>query len=1759
MARQNPFVILLSILLIPVFATAGDELANPGERPYEAISSNAGVTLSFGTLSVDWVAADGGGEIPALPGAGEFGVAGAPRLPVYSELIAVPDGMDLAVANVQADWEELGVHDFAHDPGQEDDAEPDVGKYERAFARSSETVIIGETGRWRDLRIAPVAIQPIRVDPATGITRLAQNLQVQFTFVPGDGDEYDPPGVSEALLPIYEEYVINAADFIDYDEVVRGTYLIIYPSAWVNEAEDLAAWRTRTGFHVQLATTDETGTSFSSIYDYIESVYETADPPLEYVVLLGDMDSPANIATEYIDPGVPWPIDPAIATDHKYTYDLSGGDTFENVLPRYLIGRISVDNTGQLRTVINKIFQYEQEPLEGNPERWTRGVTIADESYAISCGLTQDWVKYKMLDDGFTNVEQVVRESIWDDPGTQAIADAINDNVSWVTYRGFGSHTSWAGPYFYNSDVDSRIFNTDNAPVITSMVCGGGAFDETDDDPCFGEKWIRHGSPTDLKGAVAFIAPSEIDTHTRWNNMLLGAWYVGLFDQGLRTLGQNLLSAEIQLYNNYPLMWNPYGSNENSVWFYFHSYNILGDPALQLRAEAPRTIEVDHPAVLKANDTHAEVMVFDQYGMPVSNAMVVITRDDDEILGMQRTNHGGVADVPLAGGPEEGALAITVTRPDIVPYQSELNGAGNGIVSLLGVQGVEIDSDLNTNGDGLLNPGELINPRSFMRVEADGGLEQVLVSINVPLEYGDATVPYQFHGSQGEGETFQSTNLRFRLRENLTNGTRVPVTYQVYSNGGTLTHLAQLPPVAAPVLKEASQVFFSDWGPGDTARLNLHLANDNQDVGAGTVSGSIVVDDLFVTVLDGEGAWPAVGPGAGDVPMNNYFRLSVDEDAYPGHVAEAKVLLTTQRGFIQVVELELEVEGAGPNAPTGPAGPGYFVFEDNDAGYEFQPNFIYESIHDAGGTDIGLDDEGNNEDDVVTVDLPFTFTFWDKEYTQLSICSNGWMSFGHSDFFFFRNRPIPGALTPFAAILPLWDDLILDNTNSGVYTYYNEENDWFVIEYYRVWHYDDLNWWGEPEGPPMNFQVLLLDPAVHEAPGGLGLIAILYDDIHNQDVTENYLTAGIISPNGKQALQYEFANENPATAAGVEDGRQLLIAAAGADWYSDPNVEFRPPVVQMNATGGGTGGAEVEISNTGGRATTIEIWPEGIDYGWGVPGGENDEAGGPDNVGYRWYDSRESFGPEYQWVNVAQPANIVPLNEGNPQGYASVSGEIELPWAFPFYGEEYGILWICESGYVTFADPGEHGMEVNTSLPRPYAPHAAIFPYWDNVGTDEGGQVYARATENAFVVTWSNVRQLEWDSEDGPYTFQLVLTPDGAIHTQYNQMQPATNSATIGVQNMAGDDGLLTAYNTAVPGFLADELTVRFAPGLPWLSVTPWTYNLGPGESVNVSLTGDASELAPGLHEGRLLLLSNLDDKAYTLPVDFLVASDDIGYAPVIGDVPGESLGDGESFAPISLDPYVEDWDNPDSEIAWTIYGSDSLQVDVSDDRVVTITPHPDWVGSATLSFRASDPFLNYETVSATFDRGGQNDGPRFDSAIPDALGEIALGESVLFSVTASDPEEDEVELEWYHNGGFIGDGESVTVEFETEGDQTVRVLATDGEGEMGELVWTGNAFDAGLAERDNRVLPDRFAVESVYPNPFNAAVVLRYSLPTTSDVRLVVYNLLGREVARRAVHAAPAGRHEIALDATRWASGLYFLEWKAGDAREVRKAVLLK
>ncbi len=94
---------------------------------------------------------------------------------------------------------------------------------------------------------------------------------------------------------------------------------------------------------------------------------------------------------------------------------------------------------------------------------------------------------------------------------------------------------------------------------------------------------------------------------------------------------------------------------------------------------------------------------------------------------------------------------------------------------------------------------------------------------------------------------------------------------------------------------------------------------------------------------------------------------------------------------------------------------------------------------------------------------------------------------------------------------------------------------------------------------------------------------------------------------------------------------------------------------------------------------------------------------------------------------------------------------------------------------------------------------------------------------------------------------------------------------------------------------------------------------------------------------------------------------------------------------------------------------------------------------------------------------------------------------------------------------------------------------------------------------RNEPGIPARFKLEQNYPNPFNPGTNIRYQIADSRNVRLTVYDVLGREVVVLVSERKAPGTYEVRFDGSSLASGIYFYRIRAGSYVETRKLVLLR
>jgi endo-1,4-beta-xylanase len=100
---------------------------------------------------------------------------------------------------------------------------------------------------------------------------------------------------------------------------------------------------------------------------------------------------------------------------------------------------------------------------------------------------------------------------------------------------------------------------------------------------------------------------------------------------------------------------------------------------------------------------------------------------------------------------------------------------------------------------------------------------------------------------------------------------------------------------------------------------------------------------------------------------------------------------------------------------------------------------------------------------------------------------------------------------------------------------------------------------------------------------------------------------------------------------------------------------------------------------------------------------------------------------------------------------------------------------------------------------------------------------------------------------------------------------------------------------------------------------------------------------------------------------------------------------------------------------------------------------------------------------------------------------------------------------------------------------------------------------DIDAVEQRETGVPNEFALCQNYPNPFNASTTIRYTLPKGMKVKVVVHDLLGKEVATLVNNNMKAGDHTVEWNTENMASGIYIYKLITKDFAQAKKMTLLK
>ena len=1081
---------------------------------------------------------------PSLLNASQISDPGQPDLPSSSTFIAIDPAKTYSVnvniisSRFTDDIEILPKNSWENDAEisfSKGEVYNSEGFYPENIASISEPMVM------RELTIVNLTVSPFRYYPQQ--KRLEEFTEIEIELVEtgeSDNTTFRPATRSRAFEPLYESLITNYAS-LDRDNIPfqRPSILYVLPSNIGNllgTVTVLMDWKRRVGYEVNYISSSNIVNNSNDLKNYIETAYQAWENPPEYVTIIADAEGSYDIPTHFEN----WSGYNGEG-DHPYS-TLVGND----LLPEVFLGRLSFDSQSHLQTIISKTLNYESSPYMG--ENWfQRACLVGDPSTSgISCVITNNNIKEVLQLYGYNDIRTVYGGSF-----PSQMTNNLSDGLGFFNYRGY------YGVSGFNS---SNVNSTNNGfmlPVATVITCGTGSFGS---DECLSEAFIRAGTASNPKGAVACIGTATLGTHTMFNNMVDMGFYYGALVEDINSVGGALMAGKLWLSRAYPT--NP----NNYVSTFTHWNNLMGDASLQMWTAYPEMLNVTHAYSLTKGTNFIDISLTNSGGSPVEDAWVTIYKEGDVLESGYSDNNGFIRiAVPTT---QVGEILVTATKKNHYPYKSSFQIYDPG-------PSVNVYSDYITindngsgasigNGDGVINAGEVIDlviAVSNYGSEGTTGIVGTLTSENSNVSIINDSFSY---GELGSGDIINNASdpFTFSVNDDVHHGAEIKLLLNLsnesgYSSVGYVGLIVagkNLYADGVDVEGSSQDVLTS----GQTSTVHIELHNSGSTT-AMDISGQITSASTAIEILDNTGTWSSVYPGgfSSSSGNGNSFIISAVEDVIPGTVAHLILSVNTEDGYTNSSVIPIQIGIPTVMDPTGPDSHGYYIYDSGDIDYLLAPVYDWVEIdarYGGSGTYLSsLDDNGDNDDDVETVDLPFDFRFYGQVYDKVSICSNGWIVFGDTDMSSFRNYPMPGAGGPGKMVAVFWDDLKL--TNSGrVYTWYDSNDKVFIVQWSRVRTYQNNS--------TETFQIILRDPNYYMTPTNDGEMLIQYMDFTNNttgsyswsQIHGNYCTVGIEDHTMTQGLQYTFNNTYADAAMQLSDETAILITTRGSEMRLDGDL-----------------------------------------------------------------------------------------------------------------------------------------------------------------------------------------------------------------------------------------------------------------------------------------------------------------------------------------------------------------------------------------------------------------------------------------------------------------------------------------------------------------------------------------------------------------------------------------------------------------------------
>jgi len=836
-----------------------------------------------------------------IPKTYNIGEVGTPKLPAMKKLIEIPFGAEVSVNVLNYSTTEYLLSEFGINnpiipvqpslPKSIDDItsvefEYDENSYTMNRFSDFEIVTVEVLGVMRGIRLARLVVAPVNYNPVTGVIKVYNNIDVEVNFT-GSDSELSQYIKASTYSPYFEAVYQKIYNYrVDHDYPLHPDltsypvkYLIISDRMFESTLADFIEWKTKKGFNVVIAYTDEIGTSGSAseIQTYVHDQYNAGtpeDPAPSFILFVGDTPQVPASTTG--------------SSSLKAT-DLYYGSVDGDYFPEMYYGRMSAVNTTQLQAQIDKILYYEK--YEFTDPSYLDDVTLiagADATWNPNVGqptIQYGTQNYFNVAHGYSTINTYLTSYT-------GCYDTVDDGIGFINYTAHCSETSWGTPSLSQTEV--RAFtNNGKYPLAIGNCCLAADFGYSE---CIGETWMRKANG----GAVGYIGSSPSSYWFEDFYWSVGAFPIsgdnngyiptyeettwGAYDAGFMSdyVAQdalifvgNLAVTEVDI-QGYP--------QHSSPLYYWQAYNTLGDPSLVIYNTQGSINTVNFNAILPIGATTFNVEA--EAGSYVAISMGGI------LHGTALVDATGSVDVPIIPFTSAGTADIVVTKPQYQPVVTTVT------VNTLSGPYVSIESYVvSAGGDDIIEYGETV----YLTVTLENVGSDPATNVNMTLSVSDAYITLtddsESFGTIAAGASVTRTNAyTFTVSNTVPDAHAFELDGAITStqdNWNDDMHFTAY----APVLSiQGVSVADGDNGrldPDETADIVVTIENSGGAT-ANNINAILSTMDSYITINDNS---DTIGSFAASATEIVTFNVTTDNATPIGHTAAFDVDMTADLGY----------------------------------------------------------------------------------------------------------------------------------------------------------------------------------------------------------------------------------------------------------------------------------------------------------------------------------------------------------------------------------------------------------------------------------------------------------------------------------------------------------------------------------------------------------------------------------------------------------------------------------------------------------------------------------------------------------------------------------------------------------------------------------------------------------------------------------------------------------------------------------------------